>query len=125
MSEEPCSRQLVQSPIGAIYIAANAIGLTHLTFDAARIGQLSDATLEMKKRADKILQKASLQLTEYFTQQRQSFDVPLSPTGTDFQKSVWQALLTTQCGETLSYSEIANQIRRPKAVRGGWYCQWC
>lgn len=37
--------------------------------------------------------------------------------GTDFQKSVWKALRTIPCGETISYAALAERVGRPKAVR--------
>jgi methylated-DNA-[protein]-cysteine S-methyltransferase len=37
--------------------------------------------------------------------------------GTDFQKSVWSQLRKIPYGETRSYSQIAEAIGRPKAVR--------
>ncbi|MEI7653542.1 MAG: MGMT family protein [bacterium] len=36
---------------------------------------------------------------------------------TDFQKSVWLALLQIPRGSVVSYGEIARRIGRPKAVR--------
>lgn len=45
------------------------------------------------------------------------FDLKLDFIGTDFQKAVWQALLTIPFGETRSYAEIARQIKHPTAVR--------
>jgi methylated-DNA-[protein]-cysteine S-methyltransferase len=45
------------------------------------------------------------------------FDLPLDPQGTDFQKRVWQALLSIPYGETRSYSQIAATIGSPAAVR--------
>lgn len=42
---------------------------------------------------------------------------PLDMAGTEFQKSVWSALLKITAGKTKSYGEIARQIGRPKAVR--------
>ncbi|MCB5161775.1 methylated-DNA--[protein]-cysteine S-methyltransferase [Marinomonas algarum] len=44
-------------------------------------------------------------------------DLPLDLHGTDFQKEVWQRLLTIQAGSTRSYGELATQIDRPNAVR--------
>lgn len=41
----------------------------------------------------------------------------LSPKGTDFQKTVWRALLEIPSGNTTSYSAIAKEINRPKAWR--------
>lgn len=38
-------------------------------------------------------------------------------TGTEFQKSVWKALLEIPVGKTVTYTQIATAIGRPKAVR--------
>ena len=57
------------------------------------------------------------QLDEYFSGQRQHFDLPLAPQGTAFQQQVWQALLTIPHGEHRSYKYIAEHIHNPKAVR--------
>lgn len=59
------------------------------------------------------------QLLEYFEGKRTSFDHLdlLDPKGTDFQKSVWQALLKIPYGETRSYKEIARMIEKLKASR--------
>jgi methylated-DNA-[protein]-cysteine S-methyltransferase len=37
--------------------------------------------------------------------------------GTDFQRTVWQALRRIPCGTTISYGELARRIGRPAAVR--------
>ena len=37
--------------------------------------------------------------------------------GTDFQRSVWDALRKIPAGKTRSYGEIAREIGRPRAVR--------
>jgi len=46
-----------------------------------------------------------------------SGSIPLDIQGTAFQQRVWSALRSIPRGETRSYSEIANQIGKPKAVR--------
>lgn len=61
--------------------------------------------------------QACQQLDEYFVGQRQHFELPLAPQGTDFQQQVWQALQSIPHGEHRSYKEIALQIDNPKAVR--------
>ncbi len=43
--------------------------------------------------------------------------MPLSFSGSDFQRSVWSALLTIPFGETRSYGEIAHQVGKPGASR--------
>lgn len=61
--------------------------------------------------------QAAHQLSEYFSGTRQTFNLPLDPQGTLFQKKVWQALLTIPYGETRYYKQIANQIGCPKGAR--------
>jgi methylated-DNA-[protein]-cysteine S-methyltransferase len=64
-----------------------------------------------------VLVETERQLGEYFAGKRRTFDVPLSFSGSDFQKQVWGALLTIPFGETRSYGEIALQVGRPTASR--------
>lgn len=63
------------------------------------------------------IKEAHLQLTEYLKGERKTFDLPLNPQGTDFQKRVWKALCEIPYGETRSYKQIAEAIGNPKAVR--------
>jgi len=49
--------------------------------------------------------------------QRKNFTAAITLHGTAFQQSVWQALLEIPHGETVSYSDIAERIGNPKAVR--------
>lgn len=44
-------------------------------------------------------------------------DLPLDFQGTAFQEKVWKALMKIQSGQTMSYSELADKIGNPKAVR--------
>lgn len=64
-----------------------------------------------------LLDETARQLNEYFTQQLKQFDLPLLMLGTEFQQTVWNALLTIPYGATSSYLELANNISNPKAVR--------
>lgn len=64
-----------------------------------------------------LIKKAYKELTEYFNGKRKSFDLPLLMEGTEFQKRVWNALLTIPYGKTCSYLEIAQKIGSPKACR--------
>ncbi|CAM4498008.1 MAG: methylated-DNA--[protein]-cysteine S-methyltransferase [Paenibacillus macerans] len=57
------------------------------------------------------------ELTEYFHGRRQHFTVPFDLQGTPFQLAVWEALCAIPFGQTRSYSDIAQQIRKPSAVR--------
>lgn len=61
--------------------------------------------------------KVKTQLNEYFSGSRKVFDLKLNPQGTDFQKRVWLELSKIPFGELKSYSQIAQQIQNPNAVR--------
>jgi len=63
------------------------------------------------------IKDVKLQLDEYFSGQRQKFDIKINPKGTTFQKQVWQELPKIPYGETKSYSEIAYAIGKPNAQR--------
>ncbi len=64
-----------------------------------------------------LAQETMRQLDEYFAGQRQKFDLPLRFIGSDFQKRVWQSLLTIPYGETITYSEQSIRLGTPKAIR--------
>ena len=66
---------------------------------------------------DTVLKQTTKELDEYFEGKREEFDVPLLMVGSDFQKSVWQALLKIPYGETSSYKNQAKMIGNEKAVR--------
>ena len=57
------------------------------------------------------------QLDAYTHHQLSTFEVKLKPRGTEFQRKVWEALLTIPYGQTRSYKEIAELIGHPKAYR--------
>lgn len=64
-----------------------------------------------------VLDKTEKELAEYFAGSRKSFNIPLLLVGTDFQKSVWQALQEIPYGEVVTYMDIAHLIGNPKGVR--------
>ncbi len=57
------------------------------------------------------------ELTEYFSGDRESFDLPLRCSGTQFQRQVWAELLHIPYGQTRTYGELARLIARPRAAR--------
>ena len=64
-----------------------------------------------------IIEKTRAELDEYFHGNRKEFDVPLQMVGTDFQKSVWEALLRVPFGTMSTYLKLAKIIKNEKAVR--------
>ncbi len=108
------SYRLVDTPVGTLHLAATAAGLTHVVYPAKdHGGPAGDGSPE----AVAILDRTEIQLREFFAGQRQAFDLPLAPKGTDFQRAVWTALATIPFGETRCYGELATAIGRPGSAR--------
>lgn len=80
---------------------------------------LPNALPDNRRRGEEtpLLRAARTQLLEYLSGARRSFDLPLDPAGTDFQRSVWEALRAIPYGQTRTYGEIAAAVGRPRAVR--------
>ncbi|HVR99246.1 MAG TPA: methylated-DNA--[protein]-cysteine S-methyltransferase [Thermoanaerobaculia bacterium] len=57
------------------------------------------------------------QLDEYLAGRRRTFELPLAPSGTDFQKRCWQALQEIPFGQTRSYGDQARIVGQPGAAR--------
>lgn len=108
--------QKITSPAGDIFIAADDTYLRAITFDRNE-EKIRKSLSGFKHENNKIIKKTQLQLQEYFAGKRTEFDLPITFTGTEFQQQTWRALLTIPYGETRSYSEQANLIGNPKAVR--------
>ena len=103
---------LVESPIGQLLVGGDAAAVTDLSLPGRFESQTgSPAT------AGGAVSEMARQLAEYFGGRRQEFDVPLRPEGTDFQQTVWRALLAIPYGETLSYGELAARVGKPTAAR--------
>lgn len=64
-----------------------------------------------------ILEKACMELDEYFSGKRKVFDLKLTLSGTDFQKRVWKELIKIPCGDVVTYKSMSQRIGNEKAVR--------
>lgn len=106
----------IWSPVGELTLVADAKGLAAILWENDRPGRVRLGALA-EDAGHPVLRAAERQLGEYFAGTRRTFDVPLSFSGSDFQKSVWRALLTIPFGETRSYGEIARQVGKPSASR--------
>jgi methylated-DNA-[protein]-cysteine S-methyltransferase len=104
----------MDSPLGRILLAANQDGLCAIDFQDGD-QPLIPAPDWLEQKAD--LSEAIAQLAAYFRGVRTSFDLPLAPGGTRFQRQVWQAVLAIPYGQTQSYARLAARIENPKATR--------
>jgi methylated-DNA-[protein]-cysteine S-methyltransferase len=107
----------VNSPIGPLTLVAEHGKLSGLYFgeqrhapDPASLGTTGDASAEP-------FASAASQLAAYFDGRLTAFDLPLAPSGTQFQLRVWAALQTVPYGQTMSYGQLASKIGSPAASR--------
>jgi methylated-DNA-[protein]-cysteine S-methyltransferase len=106
----------IPSPVGRLTLVASDNGLAAILWENDPPGRVRLAIVG-EDAHHPVLVETERQLADYFAGRRKVFDLKLDFAGTDFQKKVWQALLTIPFGETRSYTDIALQIGAPKAVR--------
>lgn len=103
------------SPFGEMIIQGNQDGISRLDFNRRKT--LSDYQGELAVEAS-LLDRAYVELTEYFNGERKKFTVPLNfQSGTTFMQKVWQALYEIPYGTLVTYKDIAEEIGHPKAYR--------
>lgn len=111
------------SPCGELLLGSYGDSLCMCDWLTEKHRDLADRRLERVLNAHTVegtssaTENAARQLDEYFAGLRTEFDVPLLFAGTDFQKTVWNALLEIPYGKTVSYKELARKIAMPDAVR--------
>jgi len=94
--------------IGKVTFVEENGALTHLTLAEVE---------EVEERETPFIQESYEQLLAYLAGARKTFNIPLAPQGTTFQKQVWQELQKIPYGATRSYKQIAEKIGNPKACR--------
>jgi methylated-DNA-[protein]-cysteine S-methyltransferase len=102
------------SPVGRLLLTGDAQALTRVHFQAGP--HPCTPPPEWRHEAARFTE-ASRQLAEYFAGARRAFRIPLAIAGSEFQRSVWQALRAIPYGETISYGELARRVGSvPRAV---------
>ena len=108
------------SPFGNIFVAATARGICKLSFiDQNKIElHIDDLQRRWPKANLRNQDSDRLKIIEsLFTHQELKRPLSLHVTGTNFQVSVWRALLQIPAGALTSYTQIADAVDRPKAAR--------
>ena len=105
----------MDSPIGELLLVSDGTSLTQLLMLNQKY--YGSETQEDWQRDDAIFRVAREQLIAYFAGELRTFDLPLAPAGTAFQRKVWQALQDIPYGQTESYGALAKRINSPKASR--------
>jgi methylated-DNA-[protein]-cysteine S-methyltransferase len=97
----------VDTPIGTLWLSRDEHGLRRIDFQGEQAARSHDP----------LLAEAEDQLHAYFAGELQHFELPLSPRGTHFQRSVWNAVAAIPYGTTTTYSALAATVGRPSAWR--------
>jgi methylated-DNA-[protein]-cysteine S-methyltransferase len=107
----------IGSPIGPLTLVAAGDCLAGLYMEAHRHLPGPAAFGAPGDPAAAPFAAAAAQLAAYFTGELTSFDLPLEPSGTPFQESVWRALRAIPYGQTVSYGALAAGLGAPRASR--------
>lgn len=111
----------IDSSAGRLVAASTDKGLRLLEFleegetpeDRIRV-RFPDAELQHAPRS---FGQLRAELKSYFSGKSVRFGVPLDLEGTPFQQKVWKELARMPLGETATYTELAERVGRPDAVR--------
>jgi methylated-DNA-[protein]-cysteine S-methyltransferase len=104
----------IESPIGPLLLQGTPEALSQLNFQAGPRPVRPDPSW---RRDAGVFRDAATQLGEYFAGERREFQLQLSPAGTAFQLSVWQALQLIPYGRTSSYGELARGLGNANGSR--------
>jgi AraC family transcriptional regulator of adaptative response/methylated-DNA-[protein]-cysteine methyltransferase len=115
--------ELLDTPLGAMVAVTDAHALHLLEFmdrkalptELKKLRTLARGRLGLGRYP--LMDRIEAELDRFFKGQCAVFTIPLAQTGSDFTRSVWNALRQIPPGETRSYSEIAAAIGRPTATR--------
>lgn len=101
---------IMDSPIGKLTIVEEDQKLIAIEFGDMKI-------LDADYEESELLLDVKKQLDEYFMGERKVFDIKLNSKGTEFQKKVWDKLISIPYGQTASYKAIASLVGNEKASR--------
>ena len=104
------SMYIIQTVIGPLTIIESENSITHIHFGEVKVMGIEEQRTELIEETEK-------QINDFYTGERDAFDLPLTLQGTEFQNKVWKALLEIPKGETRSYKDIAVAVGNPNASR--------
>lgn len=117
------SKTYIETPLGQMIACGTQSGICLLEFNDRKkldfqfqklAKQLHATIIEEECIHFDLLKK---EIDSYFNRQLKNFTVPLELIGTEFQKKVWQTLLTIPYGKTISYLEQAEIMQNPLGIR--------
>ena len=103
------------SPVGPLLLAGDSDALHVLSFGVG--SRPREIDVDWKPDTKGVLKDVRKELDRYFAGTLKKFSTKLAFNGTAFQNDVWKELTRIPYGETISYLDLANRIKNPKAVR--------
>jgi len=112
-------KYIIPTPIGQMEISGSELGVrTAQLCEGRETSADSGAKAVSEMLENHPVAACARQIAEYFAGARQEFDLKLDWGGApDFQRLVWAELIKIPFGRTASYSEIAERVGNPAAVR--------
>jgi methylated-DNA-[protein]-cysteine S-methyltransferase len=112
---------VVDSPVGPLFVAASDRGLASISFDPdpeEQLERLARIAGPCVLRSPRSVVETRRELDEYFEGKRRAFDLSLDLRALPpFTLSVLQRLAQVPYGETTTYGELASLVGRPRAAR--------
>ncbi len=111
-----CTAQTtLATPLGELLLVRTHKGLAGAWFEGQK--HHPEPLAAVHRPDDELLRRAADQLREYFSGERDHFELPLDLHGTAFQRAVWAQLLAIPAAGTTSYGAIATALANASAVR--------
>lgn len=114
--------RIIETPVGALMLASTHRGLVRVAFECEGFDQVleglaSKVGAHIVERSNR-LDSATTEIEEYFAGKRTRFDIELDHRlSAGFKKLVQGSLIQIPYGDTASYTEVAERVGSPKAVR--------
>lgn len=112
---------VAQCFLGWVIVAATNRGICAIEFgdDSETLPQQVQARFPNAQlnKADTGFKTLIKEVVDYIESPRESLHVPLDIQGTAFQQQVWEVLRQIKPGETMSYTDVAERLGKPDAVR--------
>lgn len=109
----PLHVRRVDSPLGRIEVGSDGESIVSLFIESG--GALPHDHLPAGDLD--VLERAALQLAEYFAGERRRFDLPIVLQGTPFQLEIWSELQRVDWGEITSYGALGQATGRLRSGR--------